>query len=133
MKPIQAERLARAMERVKHAQTDASEKMIPVPVLGGVELVELKSIEWVEANRDYLSLSSGGRSFMIRKTLAAFANETFPELRQSHRSYLVNPRLVKKVIPKPKGEAVLCFSSGKQVPVSRGYKDILADIISPGA
>jgi len=129
LKPIKPTRLARALERVRSLQGNAQKtKTIPVPVLGGIELLELESVEWVEARRDYVNLFCKGRSYVIRKTLATFASGTYPELRQCHRSYLVNLRLVRKVVPKPRGEAVLCLSSGKQVPVSRGYKGLLSEL-----
>jgi DNA-binding LytR/AlgR family response regulator len=133
LKPITPERLSRALERVRNLKGEAPKaRVIPVPVLGGVELLELASVEWAEARRDYVNLFCGGRSYVVRKTLTAFAKGTFPELRQCHRSYLVNLRFVRRVVPKPRGEAVLCFSSGKEVPVSRGYKDLISDISAIG-
>ena len=133
LKPVQPARLARTLERVKSLQHSPPRgKTIPVPVLGGIELLDLGAVEWVEANRDYITLFCNGRSYVIRKTLAAFASSAAPELRQSHRSYLVNLQFVHKVIPKARGEAVLCLASGKEIPVSRGYKSLLNDLASMG-
>lgn len=129
LKPVKVARLARALERVNHLRDNAVRgKTIPVPTLGGIELLDLEAVEWVEAARDYIGVFCSGRSFVIRRTLATFASWAYPELRQCHRCYLVNIRLVRRVIPKPRGEAVLCLPSGGEVPVSRGYKSILRDL-----
>jgi DNA-binding LytR/AlgR family response regulator len=129
LKPIQPARLARTLERVKNLQHSAPRgKTIPVPMLGGIELLSLDSVEWVEANRDYVTLYCNGRSYVLRKTLAAFATSAFPDLRQCHRSFLVNLQMVRKVAPKPRGEAVLCMNSGREIPVSRGFKAILGGL-----
>jgi DNA-binding LytR/AlgR family response regulator len=129
LKPITPARLSRAIERVRSSKGEAPKaRVIPVPVLGGVELLELENVEWAEARRDYVNLFCVGRSYVVRKTLSAFAKGTYPELRQCHRSFLVNLRFIRRVVPKPRGEAVLCFSSGKEVPVSRGYKALLGDL-----
>ncbi len=133
LKPIELPRLRRALERARQGMRrtgQRSGKLVPVPVLGGIELVELASIESAEASGDYLTLSTAGRSYMIRKTLSAFAKETYPVLRQTHRSYLVNLASVMKVVPRPKGEALLCLHSGAEIPVSRRHRDVLQDLIS---
>ena len=133
LKPVERSRLVRAIERAKMAMKNLDEPMpktVPIPVLGGIELLDVTSIESVEASRDYLSLNTAGRSFLIRKTLSSFAEETYPVLRQTHRSYLVNPSQVVRVIPKAKGEAVLCLQSGAEVPVSRRHRDVLTQIMN---
>lgn len=133
LKPIELPRLRRALERARQSTRrigHRSGKLIPVPVLGGIELVELASIESAEASGDYLTLSTPGRSYMIRRTLSAFAKEAYPVLRQTHRSYLVNLTSIMKVIPRPKGEAILCLHSGAEIPVSRRHRDVLDDLIS---
>ncbi len=134
LKPIKIDRLRRAVERafVRHKSdgNDHHHKTIPVPVLGGIEMVSTDSIEWVEASGDYIRLHVGSRSYLLRKTLSAFAQEIAPLLRQTHRSYLIKPSAVEKVIPKAKGEALLRVQSGAEIPVSRRYKDVLDDLLS---
>lgn len=133
LKPIQAVRLARALGRVKTHQVDPRRgKTIPVPVLGGIELLDLEAVEWVEANRDHVTLFCNGRSYILRRTLASLASGAFPELRQSHRSFLVNLNCVHRFVPKARGEAVLCLRSGREIPVSRGYRSILNELGSIG-
>lgn len=133
LKPVEPGRLSRALERARHARRMTSQrtgKVIPVPVLGGIELLEVASIEWVEASGDYLTLRTSGRSYLIRKTLSAFAKETYPVLRQTHRSYLVNLSAVARLVPRPKGEALLCLVSGAEIPVSRRNRDVLQELLS---
>jgi two-component system LytT family response regulator len=131
LKPVELKRLTRALERASQARRSVVQrtgKMIPVPVLGGIELLEVSNIQWVEASGDYLTLNTTGRSFLIRKTLSAFAKDTYPALQQTHRSYLVNLSAVNKVIPRPKGEAILRLVSGAEVPVSRRHRAVLQEL-----
>lgn len=133
LKPVELSRLSRALERARQARRTTSQrnsKVIPVPVLGGIELLEVATIEWVVSSGDYLTLTTSGRSYLIRKTLSAFAKETYPILRQTHRSYLVNLSAVAKLVPRPKGEALLCLASGAEIPVSRRNRDVLQDLMS---
>lgn len=132
LKPVQLDRLQRAIKRVIEIkgvpENEPKTKMIPVPVFGGIEMVDASRIEWAEASGDYLKLSIGKRTLMVRKTLSSFAADTAPLMTQTHRSYLINLDFVEKIIPKPKGEAVLCTKSGAKIPVSRGYKEILTPL-----
>lgn len=134
LKPIKADRLFRALERaaaLKQSATPAlTEPRIAVPVLGGVEFIDMREIEFVRAQGDYLELRTGARAYMLRKTLSALARETSGILQQTHRSYLVNPTQVVKVLPKAKGEAVLCLASGAEIPVSRSHRRILEALLS---
>ncbi|MFT5774411.1 LytR/AlgR family response regulator transcription factor [Hyphomonas sp.] len=134
LKPIQADRLQRAIERAiasRNALVDQSlSKIIPVPVLGGIEMIDATRIEWVEASGDYVHLHIGNRNFMVRKTLTNFGSDVYPILLQTHRSYLVNPSFVTRVMPKAKGEALLLMTSGMEVPVSRTHRDVLRGIVS---
>jgi two-component system LytT family response regulator len=133
LKPIQSDRLKRAIERAIDIQRSSVQspapRMIAVPVLGGVEMLDASSIEWVEADGDYVRVHAGARSFHIRKTLSAFATDFEPFFRQTHRSYLVNLNHVVKMIPKPKGEALLQTSSGGDIPVSRSHRSVIEELM----
>lgn len=133
LKPIQSDRLKRAIERVldlqKAGEHAPAPRMIAIPVLGGIEMLDANSIEWIEADGDYVRVHAGTRSFHFRKTLSAFAADFQPLFRQTHRSYLVNLDQVVRLIPKPKGEALLQTRSGGGIPVSRSHRHVIEDLM----
>ncbi|KJS36119.1 MAG: hypothetical protein VR74_14165 [Hyphomonas sp. BRH_c22] len=133
LKPIQSDRLKRAIERVldlqKAGEHAPAPRMIAIPVLGGIEMLDANSIEWIEADGDYVRVHAGTRSFHFRKTLSAFAADFQPLFRQTHRSYLVNLDQVVRLIPKPKGEALLQTRSGGDIPVSRSHRHVIEDLM----
>lgn len=132
LKPVQLDRLQRAIARVIDLMaTPAAEKMtkmIPVPVFGGIEMIDAARIEWAEASGDYIKLHIANRALMVRKTLSSFASDMAPMMTQTHRSYLVNLDFVEKIVPMAKGEAVLHVKSGAKIPVSRSFKKVVADL-----
>lgn len=132
LKPVQLDRLKRAIARVIDLMatpaTEKTAKMIPVPVFGGIEMIDAARIEWAEASGDYIKLHIANRALMVRKTLSSFVSDMAPIMTQTHRSYLVNLDFVEKIVPMAKGEAVLCLKSGAEIPVSRSYKNVIADL-----
>jgi len=132
LKPVQLDRLQRAIARVIDLMAtpaaDKTTKMIPVPVFGGIEMIDATCIEWAEASGDYIKLHIANRALMVRKTLSSFARDMAPMMTQTHRSYLVNLNFVEKIVPMAKGEAILCVKSGAEIPVSRSFKKVVADL-----
>lgn len=131
LKPVQLGRLQRAIQRVldiRSAPATETPRMIPVPVFGGIEMIDAASIEWAEASGDYIELHTANRAIMVRRTLSSFASDMAPMLTRTHRSYLVNLDFIQKIVPMAKGEAVLLTRSGAEIPVSRSYKSVLTDL-----
>lgn len=132
LKPVQLDRLQRAIHRVSDLilkpASEKTPKMIPVPVFGGIEMIDATKIEWAEANGDYIKLHVSNRALMVRKTLSSFASDMAPMMTQTHRSYLVNMEFVEKIVPMAKGEAILCVKSGARIPVSRSFKKVVANL-----
>jgi len=126
LKPLTTERLAQALRRLARKPNGPRHNRIAVPVLGGIEFIDPQEIEWVQAAGDYITLHTDNRSLMIRKTLSSFARDVGPVLKRTHRSYLINPDRVVKILPKSKGEAMLQVCSGACIPLSRRHRDLLS-------
>lgn len=114
-KPVNAERLALALERVRRkiaAETALLTHEQLTAVLNGIRTgEELKSyasrflvkdgekeilllaekIDWVEADNYYCRLHSGGRSYMLRETISDLSDRLDPgQFVRIHRSAIVN-------------------------------------------
>ncbi|MBX7249885.1 MAG: LytTR family DNA-binding domain-containing protein [Caulobacteraceae bacterium] len=84
--------------------------------------IEAQSIEWLEAERDYVRLHSGAQSHLMRGTLQALADRLAPEVFwRVHRSAMVNLKSVVALSPRAWGLSAIKLASGAEVPVGRSY------------
>lgn len=104
LKPVDAERLARVIERVverTHARAagpDGPVEKVPVVAGGRTELVDYDAIHYVQADGDYTRIHTYDRSYLCTASLGEL-EETLPGNRfaRIHRSYVVNLRKVSAV------------------------------------
>lgn len=95
LKPVSPERLARAIERVREhraaapvASDWASEFW--VPHRGDMVRLAVEDIDLIEAERDYMRLHIGVRSYLLHQTIAALEARLDPEqFIRIHRSTIV--------------------------------------------
>lgn len=150
LKPVQADRLARTMERIKRALQDRqashlTQKLLslardltlhptprhsarlPVTVSGRIQFVEVDRIDWIEAQDYYARLHTGKSSHLIRRTLSSLEEEldsgTFARI---HRSTMVNLSRIKELQPQGRGEYLVTLQDGTRLKLSRSYRDRLA-------
>lgn len=155
LKPVDAERFAITLARVKARfrerelsgitdrllalmrDTDSlvgGSKMyierVPVPYAGKVQIVPVATIDWVEAEDDYVRLHAGKSSHLIRKTLSAFEAELDPrQFIRIHRSHIVNASRIKELRPQGQGEYSVVLNDGTELKLSKTYKDRVAALL----
>ncbi len=91
---------------------------------GTMRMLDVTTIEVVEADRNYVTLRVGRNSFHARSTLQQ-AEELLkgqPMLRIS-RSCLVNTDLIQEVSRTPRGDFILVLRGGTTVTSSEGFRD----------
>ena len=87
-----------------------------------LSVVETQTIDWAEAEGDYVCLHMGGHTRLIRATLKSVQAELpGSQFMRIHRSTLVNLKCVKDVIRGPKGSATLITKTGQSLKVSRTH------------
>ena len=149
LKPVNEERfdaaLARAREAIAHAMDSAivqrvrqvatdlhvatSPSMLsavdrlPIKANGRIIVIRLADIDWIEADRDYVSVHVGGKTWLMRETIAAvelrLALSGFVRI---HRSALVNAERVKELRPRDKGEYTVVLNDGTELKLTRNYR-----------
>jgi len=93
--------------------------------------VNTNEIDWIEAHRNYVCVHVGADAYLHRQTLAAFEERLKPDtFRRIHRSVIVNIHKVKELRPWPTGEYVVLLKTGKELTLSRGYRDQLPDLLT---
>ena len=127
LKPVDAGRfdamLARAREAMKAEPRGVYASRWLVTDRDRSYFVPTASIDWIEADRNYVSIRVGKDNFHARSTLqqAETALRSQPMLRIS-RSCLVNMNYVKEVNRTLRGDFILVLSGGATVTSSEGFR-----------
>ncbi|MBV9088277.1 MAG: LytTR family transcriptional regulator, partial [Acidobacteriaceae bacterium] len=74
----------------------------------------------------------GPQNYLTRDTMAAFETRlTDTDFVRIHRSTIINRRRVKELKPWFTGEYVVTLTTGKELTLSRGYRDRLPLLMAP--
>jgi len=97
---------------------------IPVKTRGRLAYVDLASVEWIEAQGNYLALHAGNRAHLIRATLQAFSARLDPNrFVRVHRRVIVAVDLVREIQPLANGDSALILRNGHTIRASRSYRE----------
>jgi two-component system LytT family response regulator len=141
LKPFDAERFERALERAK---TRLGERR-PAPDLGvarppgqrperivvkdgtRVHVIPLDKLDYAEAQDDYVALHSVGKRYLKQQPIASLEAALDPaRFVRIHRSVIVNLERVARIEPYGKESRLAILSDGARLPVSRaGYARLL--------
>ena len=131
LKPVEPERLARTVQRLRASEHGAARASIGVPAhlmiaeRGQTHVVRCADIEWLEAADNYVTIHLPGRSLLIRRTLTALLSDLGPTFVRTHRSAAVALDAVLTVRPQGKGDATVVLRGGAEAPCSRQYREAL--------
>ncbi|GHF92860.1 LytR/AlgR family response regulator transcription factor [Thalassotalea marina] len=91
---------------------------------GEVSRVPVKDILWIDAAGDYMCVHTDSNTHILRKTMKQLEESLDPRMFiRSHRSTIVNKNFVDKFCSQLNGEYFLVMSNGKELKVSRSYKE----------
>jgi two-component system LytT family response regulator/two-component system response regulator AlgR len=92
---------------------------------GGRISLPVAAIDWIAAERDYVRIHTGGRSFLVRQSIGALAERLDPAVfLRIHRSSLVRAdRIVR--IRHAGGRGAVVLSTGAEIAVSRRHMGVL--------
>ena len=141
LKPFSRERLAQALDSAKARATppeqveavalEAARRNGPLVRLlirdgARVHVVAADSIDWIEAQDDYVQISAGGRLHLKNGRMAELEQGLDPALfLRVHRSYIVNVGAIERIEAPTKDSWCAVLKDGKRVPVSRsGYQKV---------
>ncbi len=149
LKPVNEERFDAALARVREAMSHATDNSIvqrvrqvaadlqvaasvsmvsavdrlPIKVNGRIIVIRLADIDWIEADRDYVSVHVGEKTWLMRETIAALELRLAPSgFVRIHRSALVNAERVKELRPQDKGEYTVILTDGTELKLTRNYR-----------
>ncbi|NID17244.1 response regulator [Luteibacter yeojuensis] len=139
LKPYDQERLLRTLERVRsrvaahdvgtaavavgRAQAPPCERLL-VPDGERLHLLDAATVDWLEADDNYVHVHTASRRYMLRRTLmdllAQLGEERFVRI---HRSAAVNIGAIGSLTPLFKGDHELHLRNGTTLRLSRRYRD----------
>jgi len=137
LKPIRAQRLDQALERVRRARAApaaqaAPDETIAVELGGVTRYLKRSDVVFVEAQRDYVRLHTRSGGHLVRVPLAAleerWAGAGFMRV---HRRYLVNTAFVEQ-LRSAAGHLTLDLGEQQVVPVSRRFAAAVRDALAGG-
>jgi two-component system, LytTR family, response regulator len=144
LKPFTRERfrvaLARARERLERRDRDAGlaalaaslrERQrylsrVPVRTAGRIVLVDLATVDWLEAADNYVRLHVQKREYLLRETLAALESQLDPDrFARIHRSAIVQIDRIVELHPATHGDFDVLLRDGTRLTLSRTWRERL--------
>ncbi|RQR70580.1 MULTISPECIES: LytTR family DNA-binding domain-containing protein [unclassified Burkholderia] len=135
LKPVEPERLARAVQRLRERGSSRSHGSVGVPDRllvndrGQTHVVPCAEIEWLEAADNYVGIHLATRSLLMRRTLAALLENLGPAFVRIHRGAAVALAAVHAVRFRGKGDAIVLLRGGAEVSCSRQYRAALVQAL----
>jgi len=152
LKPVEEQRLARAVERVRLAmatnaqaraherlddifaesQSDSKPSLTRISARVGDRLVVMKlaDVSWIAADGDYMRVHSDGRTLLVRMTMRDIEQRLDPAFFvRAHKSAVVNVDFVTSVDVVSHGEFVAILRDGARVRVGRSYRPALFEAL----
>ena len=106
-------------------RTDVTARKLLVQTGKGETVLSVDDIEYVEAARNYVEVHTDERQYLIRDTIANIENKLASlGFARTHRSYVVNTDKVAEIVGTD-GSYSIRLQGGKEVPLSRTYRDAL--------
>lgn len=139
LKPFSARRFetawTHAREQVLRLRQDQSHPhpyadRLVVKTGGRISFLNVREIDWIEANGDYAKIHCDQRSFLLRRTLNDLAGrlEGNGFLRIS-RSVIVNLDRIRELAPLKRGEYQIELHDGTRLKLTRSYRSQVETLI----
>jgi len=97
---------------------------------GRIFFLKIRSIDWIEASADYVTLHVGNKTWLIRRTMtdmeARLDPRTFVRI---SRSAIVNLERVQQLLPAARGEHFVCLGEGVELKLTRSYREKLESLL----
>ena len=111
---------------------ESSEKINRIVVKNGskISVIPADSVQYIEAQDDYVMIYSRNGSFIKQKTMKFYEDNLNPEqFLRIHRSYIVNITEIKSLESPAKQTYKLLLKSGTALPVSKTGYSKLKDLV----
>jgi two-component system LytT family response regulator len=95
---------------------------------GRIVFVRVADIDWIEAAGNYMHLHVGKDDHLLRESMTALQKKLDPaRFVRIHRSTIVNLDRIREIQPMFNGDFVVMLLDGKELPLSRNYRENLEE------
>jgi two-component system LytT family response regulator len=139
VKPLDQERVARAIERARRfiaggraaqPRTITRRERFAVRTRGEIVFIKSAQIDWISAEGNYVRLHSGELSYLLRESMQSIEDSldatTFIRV---HRSAIVNLDRVRKLVTSADGTPSIVLSTGDSIPLGPSYRGRLEEVL----
>ena len=97
-----------------------------VPAGEKLQLIDTATIDWLEADDNYVDVHTGAREYLLRRTLQDLLEQLGGErFVRIHKSAAVSVAAIESLSPLFKGDYELTLRTGHSLRVSRRFKEEL--------
>lgn len=122
----QGELAQRLTELLKSGRSDSGNDRLLVKAGGRVSFIDIDSIDWVEAEGNYVRIHAGPQVHLMRETMnSLIARIGERQFFRIHRSRIVNIARVKELTIAGGGDYHVLLLDGTRLGLSRMYRDTL--------
>jgi two-component system response regulator AlgR len=133
LKPISPDRLRRAVERAgahRPASSSGPLRELWVPYRSEMLRIEVDRIDRIDAERDYMRLHLGARSYLLHMTITALEQRLDPDsFVRLHRSTIVRRDLIERFQRDRAGAWTAILRDGRAIRVGRTYLDAVRRVM----
>lgn len=123
--------LARAKERLR---MPGETRRFFIKSGNTLDVVKFTAIDWIEASDYYSALHAGGKSHLLRRSLAELEIQLAPHgFYRIHRSAIVNFERIRALEIRADGEYEVVLESGQRLRMSRRYRKAVLDRLAAAA
>jgi len=126
------QKILNELENNQELSASSYSDVLAIKDAGEVNRVPVKDILWIDAAGDYMCVhtlsdkqnSNPENTYILRKTMKELEACLDPkQFIRNHRSTIVNKNVIEKFCSQVNGEYFLVLKNGKELKVSRSYKD----------
>jgi two-component system LytT family response regulator len=122
---------SRRLTRLVDAVAGQAKRRLPIKSAGKIIFVDVDEIDYLEAAGNYVVLHAGGQEYRTRETMNVFEERLSPaQFVRIHRSAIVNRKQIKELRPWFTGEYAVVMKSGKELTLTRSYRDRLPLLVA---
>ncbi len=152
LKPINAKRFQKTLERVRRRVFSGENKLLENKLAGllsnlklskdiylervavkendRIRFLEVKKIDWISSQGNYIEIHSGGEKFLVRETMDGIERKLNPqEFLRIRRSTIVRIEQIKELYPLFGGEFEVVLKGGIKLSSSRRYRKNLDGLL----
>ena len=118
------DKILQELENNEPVSISSYSDVLAIKDAGEVSRVPVKDILWIDAAGDYMCVHTHDNTHILRKTMKQLEEILDPRrFLRSHRSTIVNKSYIDKFCSQLNGEYYLVMTNGKELKVSRSYKE----------